>query len=77
VDPERIRKDFLDSSFEPAVPATPVAPAMYRENRGKPATRVDLVLQPNHGSSFSAPSKKTPAKPSRLNMMGFFKSSKK
>lgn len=77
VDPERTRKDFLESSFEPAVPATPAAPAMPRDDRGKLATRVDLVLQPNYGSSFSLPSKKTLAKPSRLNMMGFLKSFKK
>lgn len=77
VDPERIRKDFLESSFEPVVPATPATPAMFRENRGRSTTRVDPFLQPNYGSSFSAPSKKTPTKPSRFNMMGLFKSSKK
>ncbi|KAG1863524.1 hypothetical protein DFJ58DRAFT_773472 [Suillus subalutaceus] len=78
VDAERTRKDFFESSFEPAVPATPVAPAMSRYNCGELATRLDLFLQPNSSSSLSLPSKKTLAKkPARLNMMGLFKSSKK
>lgn len=78
MDTERTRKDFLESSFEPAVPATPVAPAMPRDDRGELATRLDLFLQPNNSSSLSLPSKKTLAKkPTRLNMMGLFKSSKK
>ncbi|KAG1738971.1 hypothetical protein EDB19DRAFT_866768 [Suillus lakei] len=77
VDTERTRKDFLESSFEPAVPFTPVTPTMSRDNRGKLATRLNLSLHPN-GSSLSLPSKKTLAKkPPRLNMMGLFKSSKK
>ncbi|KAG1874437.1 hypothetical protein F4604DRAFT_1764695 [Suillus subluteus] len=78
VDAERTRKDFFESSFEPAVPATPVAPAMSRDNCGELATRLDLFLQPNSSSSLSLPSKKTLAKkPARLNMMGLFKSFKK
>jgi hypothetical protein len=76
VDLERTRKDFFESSFEPAVPATPAAPAMSRDNRGKVATHLDLVLQSNNGSSLSLPSKKTAAKPSRFNMMSLFKSKK-
>lgn len=78
VDAERIRKDFLASSFEPAVPATPATPAMTRaqDNRGKLAKRVPL--QPTNSSSLSLPSKKTLAqKSSRLNMLGLFRSSKK
>jgi len=76
VDAERIRKDFLASSFEPALPATP---AIAQDNRGKLAMRaLNLPLQPTNGSSLSLPSKKTVAKKSsRLNMMGLFKSSKK
>lgn len=78
MDVERTRKDFLESSFEPAVPATPAIPVTSRDNRGILATRLDLSLQPNNGSSLSLPSKKTLAtKSSRLNMMGLFKSSKK
>jgi hypothetical protein len=77
-DVERTRKDFLESSFEPVVPATPVAPATSRDNRGELAMRLDLFLQPDNCSSLSLPSKKTLAKkPARLGMMGLFKSSKK
>ncbi|KAG1747967.1 uncharacterized protein EDB91DRAFT_1115736 [Suillus paluster] len=76
VDAERIRKDFLASSFEPPVPATPATPAMTRDNRSKLATRA--LNLPSNGSSLSLPSKKTLAKKSsRLNMMSLFKSSKK
>ncbi|KAG1812766.1 uncharacterized protein BJ212DRAFT_1301264 [Suillus subaureus] len=78
VDAERTRKDFLESSFEPAVPTIPVVPAMSRDDRGELATHLGLSLQPNSSSSLSLPSKKTLAKkPARLNMMGLFKSSKK
>ncbi|OJA20464.1 hypothetical protein AZE42_04897 [Rhizopogon vesiculosus] len=79
VDAEQIRKDFLDSSFEPAVPATPATTPGVQNNRAKLTTRtLNLPFQSTNGSSLSLPSKKTLAKkPSRLNMMSLFKSSKK
>ncbi|KAG2143776.1 uncharacterized protein EDB93DRAFT_1208115 [Suillus bovinus] len=71
VDAERTRKNFLESSFEPAFFPTPAAPIMYEDDRSK------LPAQSNNGS-LSLPSKKTLAKkPPRLNMIGLFKSSKK
>ncbi|KAG1908073.1 uncharacterized protein F5891DRAFT_1181095 [Suillus fuscotomentosus] len=77
MDVERTRKDFFESSFEPIASAVPSAPAMYKDERGKFPARLDL-LQPNNSNSLSFPCKKTLAKkPSRLNMIGFFKSSKK
>lgn len=77
MDVERTCKDFFESSFEPIASAVPSAPSMYKDERGKFPTRLDL-LQPNNSNSLSFPCKKTLAKkPSRLNMIGFFKSSKK
>jgi len=77
VDAERTRKDFLESSFEPAIPATPAVP--QRDNCANLTTRSpNLPFQFTNSSSLGLPSKKTLAKKSsRLNMMGLFKSSKK
>lgn len=80
VDAERIRRDFLESSFEPAVPATPAIPVVtQQDNRAKLTTRaLNLPFQFKNASSPSFPSKKTLAKKSsRLNTMGLFKSSRK
>lgn len=79
VDAERIRKDFLDSSFEPAVPATPAMTPSVQVNHAKRTSRaLNLPFQYTNSSSLSLPSKKTLVKKSsRLNVMGLFKSSKK
>lgn len=76
------RKEFLSSSFEPAIPATPataanVADAQARGMRGKLTTRV-LNIPHASQSMLSLPlNKAVGKKPSMLAMMGLFKSSKK
>ncbi|KAJ8587566.1 hypothetical protein M405DRAFT_821403 [Rhizopogon salebrosus TDB-379] len=78
VDAERIRRDFLESSFEPAVPATPATPAVQESHTRLTTRALSLPFQPTNDSSQRLPFKKTLAKKSsRLNMMGLFKSSKK
>ncbi|KIJ65448.1 hypothetical protein HYDPIDRAFT_110518 [Hydnomerulius pinastri MD-312] len=80
VDTDKVRKDFLDASFEPAIPATPATPAHALQNsRGKLTTRpINLPQRPVNDSSLSLPTKKMMGKkPSMLNMMGLFRSSRK
>ncbi|KAH7921207.1 hypothetical protein BV22DRAFT_1096910 [Leucogyrophana mollusca] len=79
VDAVKVRQDFLESSFEPAVPATPVKPRASQDTRGKLTTRpLNVPLRGVNDSSLSLPGRKTIAKkPSRLNVMGLFKASKK
>ncbi|KAI6116746.1 hypothetical protein EDD16DRAFT_1708168 [Pisolithus croceorrhizus] len=76
------RKEFLSSSFDPPVPATPataanVTDAQARGMRGKLTTRV-LNIPHASQSMLSLPLNKVVGKkPSMLTMMGLFKSSKK
>lgn len=84
-DVDKSRREFLASSFEPALPVTPATAATVqgeaqgRSVRGKLTTRM-LNLPQSHptGSTLSLPLKKAARKkPSVLNMMGLFKSSRK
>jgi hypothetical protein len=78
VDADRVRKDFFDTSFEPVVPV----PSSYapHDSRGKLTTRSMNVPVPqrlvNDGSP-GLPKKSMGKKPSMLNMMGIFRSSRK
>ncbi|KAI6001104.1 hypothetical protein F5J12DRAFT_921984 [Pisolithus orientalis] len=79
---DRGRREFLSSSFEPPIPATPVtaanvADAQARGIRGKLTTRV-LNIPHASQSMLSLPLNKVVGKkPSMLAMMGFFKPSRK
>ncbi|KAL4072872.1 hypothetical protein V8B97DRAFT_2023194 [Scleroderma yunnanense] len=86
-DADKNRKEFLASSFEPATPATPATAATVVDGQAqaqKVSVRGKLTMRvlnlPHHPteSSLSLPLKK-PArkKPSMMNMMGLFKSSRK
>ncbi|EGN97023.1 hypothetical protein SERLA73DRAFT_161924 [Serpula lacrymans var. lacrymans S7.3] len=87
LDAEKVRKDFIESSFEPAVPATPATPSTAAiaqatvDTRGKLTSRaLNLPFRNVNSSTASLPAKKSlGVKPSRLNMnvMGLFRSNRK
>ncbi|KIJ21055.1 hypothetical protein PAXINDRAFT_125697 [Paxillus involutus ATCC 200175] len=79
VDAGKVRKDFLDASFEPVAPVTPGYARQYSRGKLTPSTRATNVPQRMvNESSLSLPMKKTIGKkPSMLNMMGLFRSSRK
>jgi len=84
-DVDKSRREFLASSFEPALPATPATAATVvdvqgeaqgRSVRGKLTARI--LNLPQSQSTLSLPLKRVARKkPSVLNMMGLFKSSRK
>ncbi|KAF9233845.1 hypothetical protein BU15DRAFT_66217 [Melanogaster broomeanus] len=78
---DKVRKDFFDTSFEPVLPVTPsCAP---HDSRGKLTigTRAINVPVPhrlvNDTRSPGLPKKTMGKKPSMMNMMGLFRSSRK
>ncbi|KIK99134.1 hypothetical protein PAXRUDRAFT_132718 [Paxillus rubicundulus Ve08.2h10] len=79
VDADKVRKDFLDASFEPVVPVTPGYARQDSCGKLTPSTRATNVPRRMvNESSLSLPMKKTIGKkPSMLNMMGLFRSSRK
>ncbi|KAH7910054.1 hypothetical protein BJ138DRAFT_153045 [Hygrophoropsis aurantiaca] len=79
VDADKIRQDFLGSSFAPAVPGSPAKPRPSQEARGKLTSRTLNVphLLPNDSSWSLSGRKMIAKKPSRLNVMGLFKTSKR
>ncbi|KAH7890971.1 hypothetical protein F5I97DRAFT_2071453 [Phlebopus sp. FC_14] len=81
VDADKVRKDFLESSFEPAVTCIPSTPATaLHGSRGNllVARETNVPLRTVNNSSLSLPMKKPAGKkPSMLNMMNIFRSSRK
>ncbi|KAF9224165.1 hypothetical protein BS17DRAFT_732964 [Gyrodon lividus] len=76
IDADKLRRDFLDASFEPVVPAYAAQDSRGILTAGTRAINVPQRMV--NDSSLSLPMKKTIGKkPSMLNMMGLFRSSRK